>query len=159
MLVRLAENVMGAVNKRQAARWLSANITALRFEKELRQGPESPTSKLAALASLQRSVSRSGLVREDYEPLCDRLGELGAMVEADTRLVTMLVRAPAPLTQRLTLLVKLATGEAGPTGAVADRARAEALKLARAPEAREELAASPATMELLKGLMQTSQAA
>jgi len=159
ILIRLAENVMGAVNKRQAARWLSANITALRFEKELRQGPDSPASKLAALAGLQKTVARSGLVREDYEPLCNKLGDLGSQVEADSRLLTMLVRAPAPLAHRLALLIKLATGEAGPTGPVADRAKIEAFKLARDPAAREELAASPATMDLLKGLMQTPQAA
>jgi len=159
ILIRLAENVMGAVNKRQAARWLSANITALRFEKELRQGPDSAVSKLAALGGLQRTVIRSGLVREDYEPLCAKLGELGAQVESDARLLTMLVRAPAPLTQRLSLLVRLAMGEAGPTGPVADKARLEALKLARAPEARDELAASPETMDLLKGLVQQKAAA
>jgi hypothetical protein len=159
ILIRLAENVMGAVNKRQAARWLSANITALRFEKELRQGPDTAVSKQAALAVLQRTVCRSGLVREDYEPLCAKLGELGAQVESDARLVTMLVRAPAPLAQRLSLLVRLAMGEAGPTGPVADKARLEALKLARAPEARDELAASPETMDLLKGLVQQKAAA
>jgi hypothetical protein len=159
ILIRLAENVMGAVNKRQAARWLSANITALRFEKELRQGPDSAVSKLAALAGLQRTVIRSGLVREDYEPRCAKLGELGAQVESDARLVTMLVRAPAPLAQRLSLLVRLAMGEAGPTGPVADKARLEALKLARAPEARDELAASPETMDLIKGLVQQKAAA
>lgn len=159
ILIRLAENVMGAVNKRQAARWLSANITALRFEKELRQGPDSPVTKLASLAHLQRTVTRSGLVPEDYQPLCAKLGELGAQVESDTRLLTMLVRAPAPLAHRLALLVKLAMGEAGPTGPVADKARLEALKLARAPEVREELAASPETMDLLKGLMQQKAAA
>lgn len=159
ILIRLAENVMGAVNKRQAARWLSANITALRFEKELRQGPDSAVAKLAALAGLQRTVARSGLVREDYEPLCAKLGDLGAQVEADARLVTMLVRSPAPLAQRLALLVKLATGDAGPVGPVADKARAEALKLARAPEARDEIAASPETMDLIKGLVQQKAAA
>ncbi|ALL12061.1 hypothetical protein [Caulobacter henricii] len=159
LLIRLAENVMGAVNKRQAARWLSANITALRFEKELRQGPDSPAAKLSSLAALQKAIVRSGLVREDYEPLCKKLGELGSLVEADSRLLAMLVRAPAPLAHRLALLVKLATGEAGPTGPVADRAKVEAFKLARDPAAREELAASPATMELLKGLMQGAQAA
>jgi len=159
ILIRLAENVMGAVNKRQAARWLSANITALRFEKELRQGPDSPAAKLASLASLQKTVARSGLVREDYEPLCNKLGELGSQVEADSRLLTMLVRAPAPLAHRMALLIKLAMGEAGPTGPVADRAKMEVFKLARDPAAREELAASPATMDLLKGLMQPPKAA
>jgi hypothetical protein len=159
MLIRLAENVMGAVNKRMAARWLSANVLALRFERELRQGPDSAASKLAALAALQRALVRSGLVVEDYEPLCARLGEVGGMIETDARLVTMLVRAPAPLPQKMALLIKLAMGEAGPTGPVADKAKAEVLKLARAPEAREELAGSPETMDLLKGMVQQKAAA
>lgn len=159
MLIRLAENVMGAVNKRMAARWLSANVLALRFERELRQGPDSPASKLAALAALQRALVRSGLVVEDYAPLCARLGEVGGMIEADARLVAMLVRAPAPLPQKMALLIKLAMGEAGPTGPVADRAKAEALKLARTPEAREELAGSPETLDLLKGMVQQKAAA
>ncbi|KRA56294.1 hypothetical protein ASD79_18230 [Caulobacter sp. Root655] len=159
MLIRLAENVMGAVNKRMAARWLSANIQALRFERELRQGPDSAASKLASLAGLQKSLIRSGLVIEDYEPLCAKLGDLGGLVETDARLLTMLVRAPAPLPQKLALLIKLAMGEAGPTGPVADKARLEAMKLARAPEVREELAGSPETMDLLKGLVQQQKAA
>ncbi|WP_299007407.1 hypothetical protein [uncultured Caulobacter sp.] len=152
ILIRLAENVMGAVNKRNAARWLNGNISAMRFEKEMRQGPDSPIAKLSQLAGLQRQLTRSGLVREDFEPLCAKLGDIGAQIEADTRLLTMLVRAPAPLPHRLTLLAKLAMGESGPTGPVADKARAEALKLARGPGAREELAESPQTMDLLKTL-------
>jgi hypothetical protein len=159
MLIRLAENVMGAVNKRTAARWLSANVLALRFERELRQGPDSAAAKLAALAALQRALVRSGLVVEDYEPLCARLGEVGGMIEVDARLVTMLVRAPAPLAQKMSVLIKLAMGEAGPTGPVADKAKVEVMKLARAPEAREELANSPETMDLLKGMVQQKAAA
>jgi len=153
MLIRLAENVMGAVNKRNAARWLNANISAMRFEKELRQGPDSPVAKLSQLAGLQRSVTRSGLVREDYEPLCVKLGDIGALIEADSRLLAMLVRAPAPLPHRLQLLAKLAMGESGPTGPVADKARVEALKLARDPSSREQLAGSPQTMDLIKTLV------
>jgi hypothetical protein len=159
MLIRLAENVMGAVNKRMAARWLSANVLALRFERELRQGPDSAAAKLSALATLQRSLVRSGLVVEDYEPLCARLGEVGGMIEADSRLIAMLVRAPASLPQKLAVLIKLAMGEAGPTGPVADKAKLEAMKLARAPEAREALASSPETMDLLKGMVQQKAAA
>lgn len=153
MLIRLAENVMGAVNKRNASRWLNANISAMRFEKEMRQGPDSPVAKLSHLAALQRSLSRSGLVREDYDPLCAKLGEIGALIESDTRLLTMLVRAPAPLPHRLQLLAKLAMGEAGPTGPVADKARFEALKLAKDPSSREQLASSPQTMDLIKSLL------
>ncbi|MBO9547742.1 hypothetical protein [Caulobacter sp.] len=153
MLIRLAENVMGAVNKRNAARWLNANISAMRFEKEMRAGPDSPVAKLSHLAGLQRQLTRSGLVREDFEPLCAKLGDIGALIEADTRLLTMLVRAPAPLPHRLQLLAKLALGEAGPSGPVAEKARMEALKLARDPSSREQLAGSPQTMDLIKTLV------
>jgi hypothetical protein len=65
----------------------------------------------------------------------------------------MLVRAPAPLPHRLQLLAKLAMGEAGPTGPVADKARHEALKLAKDPASREQLQGSPQTMDLLKILL------
>ena len=153
MLIRLAENVMGAVNKRNAGRWLNANISAMRFEKEMRAGPDSPVAKLGHLAGLQRQLTRSGLVREDFEPLCAKLGDIGALIEADTRLLTMLVRAPAPLPHRLQLLAKLAMGEAGPSGPVAEKARMEALKLARDPSSREQLAGSPQTMDLIKTLV------
>lgn len=153
MLIRLTENVMGAVNKRNAGRWLNANISAMRFEKEMRQGPDSPVAKLSQLAGLQRSLQRSGLVREDHEPLCAKLGEIGSLIEGDSRLLSMLVRAPAPLPHRLQLLAKLAMGEAGPTGPVAERARAEALKLAKDPASREQLAGSPQSMDLIKTLV------
>ena len=153
MLIRLAENVMGAVNKRNAARWLNANISAMRFEKELRAGPDSPVAKLSNLAILQRQLTRSGLVREDFEPLCAKLGDIGALIEADSRLLTMLVRAPAPLPHRLQLLAKLAMGEAGPTGPVAEKARNEALKLAKDPSSRDQLASSPQTIDLIRTLL------
>ena len=37
LLVRLCENVTGGAAKRSAARWLSAAVTALRFERSLRE--------------------------------------------------------------------------------------------------------------------------
>jgi hypothetical protein len=55
---------------------------------------------------------------------------------------------------RLSLLVKLAMGETGPTGAVADKARSEALKLIRDPSAQAQLAKSPQTLDLMKALIQ-----
>ena len=42
---------------------------------------------------------------------------------------------------------------------MADKAKLEAMKLARAPEAREALAGSPETMDLLKGMVQQKAAA
>ncbi|HYE46721.1 MAG TPA: hypothetical protein VEA44_13230 [Caulobacter sp.] len=155
-LSHLAENVTGAANKRQAARWLSANISALKFEKEMRYGPDTPPAKLAALAGLQRGLDRLGLPDEDRNALQAKLGDLGGLIEADSRLVTLLARANAPITHRLNLLLRLAVGEAAPLGPAADRARAEALKLTRAPELREEIARSPQAADKVRHLLRSA---
>lgn len=156
LLVRLAENVTGGANKRQAARWLNANISALRFEKEIRFSPDSPAQKLATLAAIQRSIARIGLVPEEAGPIQAKIGEVGGLVEADSKLVVTVAKAPAPAIHRLSLLLKLAMGEAGPTGPVSDRARAEAARLMRAPEVRDELVKSPEMLDRVRGLAQAA---
>ena len=156
ILARLAENVTGAANKRQAARWLGANISALKFEKEMRYGPDTPPAKLAALAVLQRGLDRLGLPDEDRDVLKGRLGEIGGHVEADAKLVTLLVRASAPAVHKLGLLLRLAVGEAAPLGPAADRARLEALKLTRAPELHQEIARSPQAADKVRDLLRTA---
>jgi hypothetical protein len=155
-LIRLAENVTGAANKRQAARWLSANISALKFEKDLRYGTDTPPARLAALAAMQKAIGRVGLPDEDRQLLQTKLGDIGGQVEADAKLVSLLARAPAPLTHKLSLLLRLAIGEAAPLGPAADRARAEALKLTRSPELREEVSRSPESAERVRGLLKTA---
>ena len=152
-LVRLAENVAGPVNKRAAGRWILASIGALRFEKELRYGPETAAAKLAALAALQRGVSKAGLAGADGEEVLQKIGEIGGWIESDSKLVSLIVRAEAPVHHRLTLLLRLACAEAAPRGPAADRAKGEALKLLRLPETRAELAAGPESLERVKGLM------
>ena len=155
-LIRLAENVTGAANKRQAARYLAANISALRFEKEQRYGPDSPATRMAALAVLQKAILRAGLVTEDAAPIQARVGEIGGMIEADGKIVALIARASAPVVHRLNLMVRMAVGEAAPLGPAADRARAEALKLVRNPEFREALSKSPEAVERVRGMMQTA---
>ncbi len=152
-LVRLAENVAGAVNKRAASRWVFAAINALRFEKELRYGPDTAAAKLAALAALQRGVLKAGLSDSDGNEIVVKLGEIGGWIETDTKLVSLIVRAEAPAHHRLTLLLRLACGEAAPRGPAAERAKAESVKLLRIAGTRTELAAAPETLERVKGLM------
>jgi hypothetical protein len=159
-LVRLAENVAGSVNKRAAARWLSACVGAMKFERELRFGSESPAMKLAALAALQRGVRRAGLAEADEEDICARIGEIGGAVEAEAKLTGMIARAGSPAPHRLTLLLRLAVGEAGPLGPAAERARAEAVKMLKAPSTRAELVAAPESLERVRSLLaQTGLAA
>lgn len=156
-MIGLAENVVGTANKRQAGRFLSAVLGGLRFESECRTG-EAPAARLAKLAALQRELDRAALPDEDRAHLAARIGEVGGLVEADAKLVHALGSASAPLAQRVELLLRLAVGEAAPHGPAADRARAEALKLMRSPQARAELAASPAIARV-KSLMARAEAA
>jgi hypothetical protein len=158
-LIWLVENVIGGANKRQAGRYLSAAVGALRFEKEFRNGPDSASTKLQILAGLQKAVGRGGLSPEDFAPIQSKIGDVGAMVEADARLVATLVKAPAPPVQKLMLLLKLATGEAAPIGPAADRARAEALKLVRREDTRAALAQSPARMGQVREMIQAISSA
>lgn len=152
-LVRLAENVAGAANKRAAGRWLIANIAALRFETELRRGGGTPLARLAALADLQRAARRAALPEAEQQECFAKIGEVGGLIEADTRLIAAIGKSDAPIPTRLGILLRFANGEAGPTGPVADRAKAEALRLLRQPETRSALAARPESVETLKGLM------
>lgn len=158
-LVWLVENVIGGANKRQAGRYLAAAVSALRFEKDFRNSAESASVKLQTLATMQKAVGRGGLAPEDYAPIQSKIGDVGAMVEADARLVITLARAPAPPVQKLMLLLKLATGEAAPIGPAADRARAEALKLVRKDETRAALAQSPQRMGQVREMIQAISSA
>ena len=155
-LIWLAENVIGGANKRQAARYLSTHLASLRFETELLNGSETPSAKLTALAVLQRDAGRTGLAPEDLAPIHARLGEVGGLIEADAKLAAALVTAPAPLVNRLMLLLKLAVGEAAPLGPAADRARGAAMKLLRSEAARTELAARPEQLAQVRDLIQAA---
>jgi hypothetical protein len=154
-LVWLTENVIGSTNKRHAARWLNAVVLNNRFEKEaLTAAIETPPVRLQALAALQRSVGRCGLAPEDRDPIQAHLGELGGRIESEARLVAAVIKASVPAAQRLTFLLRLATGETAPLGPAAERARAEALRLVKEEGVRNELAADPAQMSAVRDLIQ-----
>lgn len=154
-LVWLTENVIGAANKRQAGRWLKAVVSSLRFEKEmLKVADDSASTRLAQLAALQRSVGRCGLAPEDAEPVQTKLGDLGGLIEGEGKVAAGLAKANASALQRLTLLLKLACGEAAPLGPAANRAKAEALKLVRHDDTRAELARAPEQVDAMRELIQ-----
>lgn len=154
-LVWLVENVIGAANKRQASRYLASAISSLRFETEMRSTSESPTVRLQALATLQKTLARAGLAPEDIAPIQTKIGEIGGIIEADVKLIANLARqVQVPAIQRLMLILRLAVGDAGPTGPVADRARLEALKMMRQDEVKADLGKSPERMVAVRQLVQ-----
>ena len=157
-LTRLCENVTGTGNKRSAARWLSACVGSLRFESEMRAQSvtQTPAQRLGLLAGLQRAVRACDLSERDDAEINAAIGAVGSVVEAEARIVMMLARSPAPLLQKLSVLLRLAAGETAPLGPAADRAKAEAVKLFRAPESRAVLSAAPETLAPLRGLMQAA---
>lgn len=142
-LVRLLENVIGAANKRDAARWIRSNVGALKFERDVVGMTQPPQAKLHALAKMQRSIARAGLLPEDADPILSRIGEVGALVEADQKLFVTILKAPATTINRLLMLLAMASNETTPSGPVTDRAKIEVIKLLRQPDVRKDLAASP----------------
>ena len=152
-LIRLADNITGAANKCEAARWILTTLGGLKFERELRESAVSPTSKLAILADLQRSLRRAGLAPSDSEACITKIGEIGALVESDSRLMQTVQRSAASPVQRLMILLQMAAGETAPQGPCADRARNEAIRLLRSSEIRPALAAAPDQLGRVRQLM------
>ncbi|HST92566.1 MAG TPA: hypothetical protein VLJ13_10265 [Brevundimonas sp.] len=157
-LSRLCENVTGTGNKRSAARWLSACVGSLRFETEMRAPSASQTAaqKLGVLAALQRAARTCGLTERDASEICTSVGAVGGSIESEAKIVMQVARSPAPVPQKLSVLLRLAAGETAPLGPAADRAKAEAVRLFRAPESRAALTAAPETLAPLKGLMKAA---
>ncbi|MES2860475.1 MAG: hypothetical protein V4701_03345 [Pseudomonadota bacterium] len=155
-LTRLCENVTGPGNKRSAARWLAACVGSLRFESEMRTGGVTAARKLQILAQLARSVRGAALAEHDADLINKAIGHVGGVVEAESKLTAQLARAPAPIHQKLSALLRLAAGETAPAGPAAERAKVEAMKLFRAPECRAALTAAPEQIAPLKGLMRAA---
>jgi hypothetical protein len=152
-LVRLAENVAGTMNRNRAAEWLISNLDSLRFEKECRTGGvEGVVPRLSALAALDRSVRRIRLRECDERQICERLGALGALIEADARFCALVGRSPMPLPQKANLLLRLAGGDLRLAGPTAERARAELARLFAAPDTRSQLSAMPEVMDRMRAL-------
>jgi hypothetical protein len=153
-LVHLSENVTGVANKREAARWIRNVVSAHKFEREMIWMVKPVTTRLTALANMQRSMARVGLLAEDSAPILERIGEVGGLVEAESRLVAGVIRSTAPTQYRLTVLLRMASGETAPLGPAADRARVEVMKMLRQSEVRTDLAKSPDAAEQVRQFLQ-----
>jgi len=157
-LIWLLENVTGAANKRRALRWLLATVNSLKFETEMTSGPESPAARLACLAELHRQLIRTSN-DSGADAVLQRIGEIGGRIEAEAKLVGALVRATAPLPQKLKALIRMASGETAPPGPAAERALHEVKKAMRSPESRAALNDMPDAMQKVRAIISLEAAA
>ncbi len=148
-LARLSDNVTGAASKRAAARWLDACVSSLRFETEMRAPGVSPGQKLLSLRRLQKAVEVAKLSGKEAEHSLEVLGTLGLKVASESHLLAQIVKAPVPLPQRLSILLKMAAADNAPVGPVTEQARQEALKLLRSPEGRRMVQSEPDAVKVL----------
>ncbi len=159
MLIRLAENVMGA-GQRAHRRPLAVGQ---------RPGPALRARTAPGPGLGRRQAARPGRPAtgpgrawasavEDYGPCAPGWARWAAAIEADAPGHHAGPRAAAAGPEDV-VLIKLAMGDGRLRRLVADEAKAEVMKLARALETREELAASPETMDLLGGWVQQKAAA
>ncbi len=152
-LVWLCENVVGASNKRQAARWLVSNLSGLKFERDMRDASTSASQRLQALAQMQRRVRQVQLADKDAEEACGRLGHIGGLIAGDVHLIPHLLKASVSPAQKITLLLGYATGASAPLGPVADQAKAEVTKLLRVPEIQQELLGNPQLVAAMRPML------
>ena len=155
-LIWLLENVTGGGNKRQAIRWLLATVSSLRFEGEaLSSAASSPGSRLLHIAEIYRDTVRAGGDVAGNGEVLHRLGDLGGRIEAENKIVALVVKSGASPMQKLAALLKMATGESAPPGPAAERAKAAVLKLAAEPDLRTSISEDPDSFRRLKQVVGT----
>ena len=155
-LIWLLENVTGGANKRAAIRWLLATVTSLRFEGEVLSGSaSSPGARLLHVAEIYREAARAGGDVAGASEVLQRLSEIGGRIEAENKVVSLVSKSGASPSQKLTALLKMATGETAPPGPAAERARGSVLKLAADPEIRAALAEDADSMRRLRQVVGT----
>ncbi len=155
-LIWLCENVAGAANKRQAARWLVSAITSLKFEREIRNSNTPAPQRLQQLALMQKKVLKAALGDADRDEIVGKLGQIGAQIANDIHLIQQTLKAPVPPMQKVAMLLNFAAGNAVPLGPVSEQAKSEVLRLLRMPQIRESLMGNPQAMAALKPMMQAA---
>jgi hypothetical protein len=155
-LIWLCENVAGAANKRQAARWLASAITSLKFEREIRNSNTPAPQRLQQLAQMQKKVLKAALSDADRDEIMAKLGHIGGQIAGDIHLIQQTLKAPVPPMQKVAMLLNFAAGNGAPLGPVSDQAKAEVMRLLRMPQIRESLMGNPQALAALKPMMQAA---
>ena len=155
-LIWLCENMVGAANKRQAARWLSQIVGTAKFEQHMRENSQSAAQRLLALAQMQGRVAAAALVDQDGREVSLKLGQIGNLIATDVKLLAHILRGGASAMQKFSMLLSFAAGQSAPFGPLSDLAKAEAIKMLRDPDIRLGLSSQPAVLATLRPMMQAA---
>ncbi|CAM3309509.1 hypothetical protein [Asticcacaulis taihuensis] len=155
-LIWLCENMVGAANKRQAARWLSQIVGADKFERHMRESQQSAAQRLLSLAQMQGRVAAAALIDQDGEEVTRRLGLIGNQIATDVKLLAHIQRGGASPMQKFSMLLSFAAGQSAPFGPLSEQAKAEVMKMMRDPALRSGLSAQPQILATLRPMMQAA---
>lgn len=155
-LIWLCENMVGAANKRQAARWLTQIVGAAKFERHMRENSQSTAQRLLVLAQMQGRIAAAALVEQDCEEVSRKLGEIGSQIATDVKLLAHILRGGTSAMQKFSMLLSFAAGQSAPFGPLGEQAKAEVMKMMRDPAMRSGLSAQPAVLAQLRPMMQAA---
>jgi hypothetical protein len=122
-LLFVEENIIGAENKRQLAKFLMPVLTSAAFDAQF-SNPKVPVlTRLQRLAQLQARVLRSGFIEVTRGELAAKLDFIAARIEANGRVLEAIEARNTSHVEKAQALLRLATGGVLTEGTLSARAR------------------------------------
>jgi len=122
-LLFVEENIIGAENKRQLAKFLMPVLTSAAFDAQF-SNPKVPVlTRLQRLAQLQARVLRSGFIDVTRGELAAKLDFIAARIEANGRVLEAIEARNTSHVEKAQALLRLATGGVLTEGTLSSRAR------------------------------------
>ena len=122
-LLLIEENIIGAENKRQLAKFFAPIITSPGFEQVYLFAKTPVLERLQRLVDLQKRVNRSGFQDVQKQEICDALDKVACETEGRSKLLESIEAKSAGPIEKATAILRLMTGGAITDGQLAERAR------------------------------------
>jgi hypothetical protein len=122
-LLLIEENIIGAENKRQLAKFFSPIITSPGFEQYYLFGKLPVMERLQRLVDLQKRVQRSGFQDVQKQEICDALDKIACEAAGRSKLLESIDAKPAGPVEKAVAILRLMTGATITQGRLSDQAR------------------------------------
>jgi hypothetical protein len=122
-LLFVEENIIGAENKRQLAKFLMPVLTSAAFDAQFSDPKVPVLARLQRLAQLQARVLRSGFIDVTRSELAAKLDFIAARIAASGRVLDAIEARNVSHVEKAQTLLRLATGGVLTEGALSGRAR------------------------------------